>query len=148
MGHHIKAIIGSRSDIQKLAEDLVCAKPIELPQEFAMASMTFQLLEDVEEIMEPSEAGECSGLDGLDSSVVWLLKNYSLHTKLAYIETDYFGGVGTQGGVLYENGSEKIPPQTGNGTIDALLKELGVRRNPDKDEFDCLELGKYRHIEE
>lgn len=148
MGHSIKAVIGKRSDVQKLAEDWVHAKLIELPQEFAMVPMTIRLLEDIEELMEPSVSEIQSELYGLDGSVVWLLENYSFHTKLAYIETDYFGGFGTQGGVLYENGREKIPPQTGNGTINALLKKLGVWRKPDTDEFDCLELGKYRHIEE
>lgn len=148
MGHSIKAVIGKRSDVQRLAEDWVHAKLIELPQEFGMVPMTIRLLEDIEELMELSGSGFESELYGLDGSVVWLLENYSFHTKLAYIETDYFGGFGTQGGVLYENSREKIAPKTGNGTINILLKELGAWRKPDRDEFDCLELGKYRYIEE
>lgn len=148
MGHHIRAVIGKRSDVQKLADDWVFSKLIELPQDFAMVPMTIRLLENVEELMELSEAELDCGLDGLDNSVIRLLEEYSLQTKLAYIETDYFGGIGTQGGVLYENGAEKISPQVGKGSINVLLKELGAWRKPDKDEFDCLELGKYRHIEE
>lgn len=148
MGHHIKAIIGKRTDVQRLADDWVYGKLIELPQEFAMVPMTIRLLEDIEEIMELSESEFDCGLDGLYDSVIWLLENYSFHTKLAYIETEYFGGYGTQGGVLYENGTERIHPKTGEGTINVLLKELGAWRKPDFDEFDCLELGKYRHIEE
>lgn len=147
MGHQIKAIIGKMPDIQKFAEDWLC-KPIELPQDFGMVPMTIKLLENVEELMEPAEIEDCPGLDGLDGSVVWLLENYSFRTKLAYIETDYFGGAGTQGGVLYENNTEKIPPKTGEGAINALLKKLGAWRKPDVDEFDCLELGKYRHFDE
>lgn len=148
MGHHIKAIIGKQADIQKLADDWVYGKLIELPQDFGMVPMTITLLDDVEEITELSESELDCGLDGLDESVIWLLENYSFHTKLAYIETDYFGGVGTQGGVLYENGREKISPQAGKGTINVLLKELGAWRKSDTDEFDCLELGKYRHFDE
>lgn len=148
MGHCIKAVIGKRPDIQRLAEDWVCAKLTGLPQDFAMVPVTIRLLEDVEECIELDEIEGFPGLDGLDSSVLWLLENYSFRTKLAYIETDYFGGVGTQGGVLYENGHEKISPQTGSGTVNVLLKELGAWRKPNADEFDCLELGKYRHIEE
>ena len=147
MGHSIKVIIGRLPDVQKLAEDWVFSKLIELPQGFAMIPMTIGLLEDIEELMELTEIEEISGLYGLDNSVVWLLEEYSFRTKLAYIETYYFGGTGTQGGVLYENGGEKIPPKTGEGTINALLKELGAWRKPEKDEFDCLELGKYRRFE-
>lgn len=148
MGHCIKAIIGKREDVCGIAEDWVHARLIELPQGFGMVPMTIRLLEDVEELMEPSGIEDCSGLDGLDGAVICLLEQYSFRTKLAYVETDYFGGYGTQGGVLYENGSEKIPPQTGSGTINVLLKELGAWRKPNSDEFDQLELGKFRHIEE
>ena len=147
MGHHIKAIIGKLTDVRRLAGDW-CAKLIELPQDFGMVPMTIGFLEDVEELMEPSVIEDCPGLDGLDGSVICLLEHYSFRTKLAYIETEYFGGFGTQGGVLYENGHEKIPPQVGSGTINVLLKELGAWRKPTMDEFDCLELGKYRHMEE
>ena len=148
MGHCIKAIIGKREDVCKISEDWVQAKLIELPQGFGMVPMTARLLEDVEELMEPSEIEDRLGLDGLDGAVVCMLEQYSFRTKLAYVETEYFGGYGTQGGVLYENGREKIPPQTGSGTINVLLKELGVRRRPNADEFDQLELGKFRRTEE
>lgn len=147
MGHSIKAVIGKRADVQRFAEDWIC-KMIELPQDLGMVPLTIKLLEDMEERLEPSGDPSCSALEGLDSTVVEILKRYSTCTKLAYIETDYFGGVGTQGGVLYENGREVCPPRVGEGTVNALLKALGAWRKPDKDEFDCLELGKYRHIDE
>lgn len=148
MGHRINAVIGKRADVIGIADDWVRARLIELPQGFAMVPMTIRLLEDVEELMEPSGIEDCYGLDGLDGAVICLLEQYSFRTKLAYIETDYFGGYGIQGGVLYENGCEVIPPRVGEGTVNALLKELGAWRKPNTDEFDCLELGKYRHTEE
>lgn len=147
MGHSIRAVIGKWADVQRIAEDWIC-KMIELPQDFGMIPLTIKLLEDMEELLEPSCEEPCSELDGFDRTVADILESYSFHTKLAYIETDYFGGVGTQGGVLYENGREACPPRVGEGTINALLKALGAWRKPDKDEFDCLELGKYRHIDE
>ena len=148
MGHSLKAIIGKREDVCRISEDWVKAKLIELPQGFGIVPMTIRLLEDVEELMEPSEIEDRFGLDGLDGAVICLLEQYSFRTKLAYVETEYFGGYGTQGGVLYEDGREKIPPKKGIGTINILLKELGAWRKPNADEFDCLELGKFRHIEE
>lgn len=147
MGHSIKAVIGKRTDVQRIAEDWIC-KMIELPQDFGMVPLTLKLFEDMEELLKPSGDDPCSELVGLDSTVVEILKRYSSCTKLAYIETDYFGGVGTQGGVLYENGRETISACVGEGTINALLKALGAWRKPDMDEFDCLELGKYRHFDE
>ena len=77
-----------------------------------------------------------------------ILQQYSFRTKLAYVETDYFGGVGTQAGVLYENGRISIEPRSGDGTINLLLKELGVWCRPGKDAFDSLNLGRYRRMPE
>lgn len=147
MGHSIKAVIGRRADVRKISEDWLC-NMIELPQDFGMVPLTIKLLEDMEELLEPSGDDPCSELDGFDRTAADILESYSFRTKLAYIETDYFRGVGTQGGVLYENGREACPPRVDEGTVNALLKELGAWRKPDKDEFDCLELGKYRHIDE
>lgn len=150
MGHCIRAIIGSHEVIQKPADDWVCAKVIELPQGFGMIFCTIELLEDIEEHLGCSgkavDAPDFPELDYFDASVKELMEKYSQGTKLAYVETDYFGGTGTQAGLLYENG-KPAAPQSGEGAINALLKELGVRREHDKDEFDTLNLGKYRYME-
>lgn len=150
MGHCIHAIIGNHESIHKIADDWFQANEIQLPQGFGMILCTNRLLDDIAELMETeNESGEpCfPELDYFDISVKELMEQYSFRTKLAYIETDYFGGNGTQSGVLYENGKVAIAPKSGEGTINALLKELGVWRTPDKDEFDMLELQKYRRME-
>ena len=147
MGHCIHAIIGARESIHKLADDWVHADEIELPQGFGMVFCTINLLDDVEELMENSDEPCFEELEYFDGAVKELMERYSFQTKLVYIETDYCGGFGTQSGVLYENGKIAIASKSGEGTINALLKELGVRRTPDKDEFDMLELWKYRHMD-
>ncbi len=150
MGHCIHAIIGNHESICKLAGDWIRANEIELPQGFGMILCTDELLDDIAELMETeSESGEpCfPELDYFDVSVKELMERYSFRTKLAYIETDYFGGFGTQSGVLYENGKIAVAPKSGEGTINALLKELGIWRTSDKDEFDMLELWKYRRMD-
>ncbi len=129
MGHNISAIIGRRNTIQKLADTWIDASVIELPQEFAMVFLTNTFIES-------------------STIAEQLLQEYSLHTRLAYIETDYFGGVGTQGGVLWENGQIIIQPRSGEGTINLLLKELGFMCIGDLDAFDSLSLGNYRHMQD
>lgn len=145
MGHCIRAIIGSHESVRKLANDWVHAKEIRLTQGFGMIFCTIELLDDIDSgaIDEP----DFPELDYFDTAVRDLMERYSFHTKLVYVETDYFGGIGTQAGVLYENGKIVIAPQSGEGTINTLLNKLGVLRLPDKDEFDTLGLGRYRHME-
>ncbi|MDE6031400.1 MAG: hypothetical protein K2G32_07260 [Oscillospiraceae bacterium] len=145
MGHCIRAIIGARDSVRRLAEDWL-REVVELPQDFGMILMTNGFLEDLGELMEVSDDLCFPELENFTEEVKELIERYSFRTKLAYIETDYFGGVGTQAGVLYENGRITIEPRRGEGTINILLKELGVWHYSDKDEFDMLELGKHRHM--
>ena len=146
MGHCIRAVIGARESVRRLAEDWLKAQAVELPQGFGMIFMTDDLLEDVGELLEVSDELPFSELENFTEEVKTLIERYSFRTKLAYIETEYFGGVGTQAGVLYENGRIAVEPSRGEGVINILLRELGVWHYPDKDEFDMLELGKYRHM--
>ncbi len=148
MGHNISAIIGRQCTIKKLAGTWINAQVIELPQKFAMVFLTNAFLEDIEELYDICDACCCPELDGFTTIAEQLLQEYSFQTRLAYIETDYFGGVGTQGGVLYENGHMMIEPRSGEGTINLLLRELGVSCMRDKDEFDSLNLGNYRHMQD
>ncbi len=148
MGHNISAIIGRRNTIQKLADTWIDASVIELPQEFAMVFLTNTFIESIEESYHISDVFCCPELDSYSTIAEQLLQEYSLHTRLAYIETDYFGGVGTQGGVLWENGQIIIQPRSGEGTINLLLKELGVICIGDLDAFDSLSLGNYRHMQD
>lgn len=148
MGHCIRAIIGTYQSIQKLANDWVYAKEIELPQGYGMIFLTDELLDDITELYDVPDDFCYSELDYFTIATDQLLQQYTFHTKLAYVETDYFGGIGTQGGVLYENGRIRIAPHSGNGTINLLLRELGVKCLANKDEFDSLNLGNYRHMTE
>ena len=83
---------------------------------------------------------------------------------LSYIETDYFGGVGTQSAIVYENGIAKNPLKTENQwntekqcyfqipesiwAINTIWKKMGVICQTQKDEFDSIRLGFYRHTED
>ena len=141
MGHCVRAIIGANKDIQRIENDWF-AKEIKLPQGYGMIFLTDVLLDDIGELFE--SANESSDPETVTS---YLLQNYSFHTKLSYIEADYFGGIGTQSGILYENGNISIPPCSGKGAINILLRELGVWREVNKDEFDSLNLGIYRRMD-
>ncbi len=146
MGHYIQAIIGIHETVQKFVDDWVRAEEIKLPQGYGMVFLTNALLEDITELFDVPDAFCYPELDFFTVAADQFLQQYSFRAKLAYIETDYFGGVGTQAGVLYENGRIAIEPRSGDGTVNLLLKELGVWCVPGKDAFDSLNLGRYRHM--
>lgn len=141
MGHCVRAIIGAHKDIQRI-ENNGFAKGIKLPQRYGMIFLTDALLDNIGELFE--SANEPSDPETVTS---YLLQEYSFHTKLAYIEADYSSGIGTKSGILYENGKISIPLCSGEGAINILLRELGVWREVNKDEFDSLNLGIYRRMD-
>lgn len=142
MKHYVRAIIGVHKVIQQIENSFLYAKEINLPQGYGMIFLTDALLDDIAELFE--SANEPSTPDAVTS---FLLQDYSFHAKLAYIEIDYSSGIGTQSGILYENGKIRIPSCSGEGTINILLRELGVWCEVNKDEFDSLNLGIYRRMD-
>ena len=107
-----------------------------------MIFLTDALLHSIGELFE--SANEPSAPETVTS---YLLQEYSFHTKLAYIEVDYSDGVGTWSGILYKNGNLSIPLCNREGSINILLRELGVWCEANKDEFDNLNLGIYRRMD-
>ena len=76
-------------------------------------------------------------------------------TGLAYIEAEFFGGTGEQGAALFRQGElewlSKFAP-IGNvipvTPISEVLQRLGVSRGKFADEFDALQLGRHRNMED
>ena len=67
----------------------------------------------------------------------------------ALIETDYFGGHGSQSAAVYQGGMRLFAEwSTEIGPINRALKMIGVFTRHGKDEFDTLGLGKYQSFDE
>lgn len=93
-----------------------------------------------------------------------VLKELSFKGKCAYIETNYFGGLGSQRSEAWHNGKRilgplmsldgvrksLIPPGATlvEEAINETLEAIGVYRHEGKDEFDALRLGWYRSNDE
>jgi len=77
-----------------------------------------------------------------------LCRSLSHEAELAYVEAEFFGGVGTQGCVLYTNGVPSAPPMVDNEAINHALSWLGVQRIQDKDEFLVADFGMHRNTED
>src|SRR5262245_20094963 len=86
-------------------------------------------------------------------------KALSVKAPLVYVETEYFGGTGFQGAVVWANGQMIFGPAlTGDGedfqtddlpdgAINIALRKLGVLRGDSHDEFDAIRLGEHRNNE-
>lgn len=71
----------------------------------------------------------------------------SQHGPVAYVETDYFGGVGEQSAILCEARQRLVTSRDGDA-INQVLARMGVLCVGDDDEFDSLGLGLFRRNQE
>lgn len=75
------------------------------------------------------------------------IKDFSKNRTVAFITTDYFGGMGEQSSELWINGvceydSQDFPNES--NPINIALNKIGVTRQSGMDEFDSIRLGNYR----
>ena len=142
MAHFISAIVG------KLPIDKTKAKAYDLP--------VFEEGDFVIVGLYPSHTdywSEKLGFDHGDSEEL-LMDMPCVHffaeelglSQFAIIFTDYFGGVGEQGAVVYEDGKRLSVKKT--HPINWALNRLGVKRIDKQDEFDTVGLGKYRNFDD
>ncbi len=159
MGHNLHAIIGRREFVSDFAEGWVPSELILLHQEFALVPMTVGLFKNIDELANLEAADPFDGFERLSAGVEFVLRHFSGKGAIGYIETDYFGGVGTQSAIAWSrsqvlngpfltttswDGTRIVTTPQGEGAINRVLSDLGVRAVAGRDRFDSLELGKFR----
>jgi hypothetical protein len=98
----------------------------------------------------PAEVGDAYGefWKLSRSGAIWIGEISKLG-RTAYIETEYFGGVGAQAAAVWEAGRLIYGPKKGEiGPINDALQLLGVVPTPADDEFAVAGLGRHRSNEE
>ena len=108
MGHCVRAFLGYNEMISSFA-DFWLKSPICLSQGLSMLFLTDDLFDSITESANIDSELTSEGFCYLTSAIMLTLEEHSCRGKLAYFETEYFGGKGTQAAILYENGKQKIP---------------------------------------
>jgi hypothetical protein len=154
MGHHILGFIAKHDELRRAAAELPGAR-------VAPLNLGFGFLPTTEELVGEDEEVPYAYLERLTARLGEWAADQSRGLPLAYVETDYFGGVGSQaaiawvgGGVVFgplrtppgENGFA-IGPASSNGASNQAVVHPGVARGKSNDEFDALGLGVYRSNE-
>lgn len=70
--------------------------------------------------------------------------------RVAYVEADFFGGVGTQTAATWQDGAVVMAPEqrNGPGPINEALHFLGVVPDSGQDEFAAVNLSRFRHTDD
>jgi hypothetical protein len=157
MGHHIQAFISREELLREIAQNYPTAIVIPLSQGFGILPITDQFYNELPDPQHP---------DMTDNRFLYLGpkldqigKSFSVKAPLAYVETEYFGGTGYQGAVVWVNGQIIFGPaimgdiedfqivDLPDNAINIALRKLGVLKGDRHDEFDAIGLGKHRYNE-
>jgi hypothetical protein len=154
----LHAVIGPRVAVEEFSNRWRLAYSISLPQKFVMIPFTAALFDDIAELVNISDPDPFPEFERLSASAEIVLSEVSQFGVLGYIETDYFGGYGTQSAIAWNKGKILLgvlkseitsyeATTTGRSAINQVLSALGVWTDRKKDEFDMLGLGNFRDTE-
>src|SRR5262249_5112275 len=102
MGHRIQAFISREELLREITQHYPTAVVIPLPQGFGILPVTEQLYDELPNPQHPDEADD--RFLYLGPKLHQIGKAFSAKAPLAYVETEYFGGTGSQGAVVWANG--------------------------------------------
>jgi hypothetical protein len=145
MGHYISGFIAQSEQLMAAAETLPHAQVCSLRLGFAFLPLT-------DAIASPDDPmSKYKQLIQLTQPMADWADAQSWRFPIAYIETEYFGGSGGQGAVLWRDGKIMFGPVRTNdavvlldGAINIAVRQIGVERGQAIDEFAALGLDRYR----
>jgi hypothetical protein len=152
MGHHITAVIGTAPLIERVAA-AAAAPPI--------TSLSFGLViaplgeDQIDAITELKPGSYAHGFAYLSEALQTFLSSVTLDGALTYVETNYFGGAGSQAAAVFSGGEMVFRGATSIGResirrddpINVALRKVGIEATDGRDEFDTLGLGRFRSME-
>lgn len=160
--HHLRAAVGSSRAAQDFVGRWVRARGISLPQDFTLIPITDELLDDIEELYNLEEPDPFPHFSKLSAGLAAALAQSSNAGVLAYVETGYLDGFGSQHAIVWLNGavacgprtSEKgwtdqavMQPSPADEAINQALRHIGVWTRRGQDEFETLGLNRFRDTE-
>ncbi|OHV62980.1 hypothetical protein [Pseudofrankia sp. BMG5.36] len=153
MGYSLEAIVGPTAALSLVARDVVSAVVVPLRQGMGLVPVTDRLVDEVAGGGSAASLGFWRFPGGFDR----LLRGWSGAGPLAYVEAEFFGGVGSQRAAVWSGGALVFGPVAlGEGQlvpvdgtpISQALAWVGVTREGVHDEFDSVDLGRHRHTED
>ncbi|WP_257387164.1 hypothetical protein [Tahibacter caeni] len=147
MAHFVTGLIARHAALRALAEARGLPAPVVLTEVLSLLPLGSDELER----LQPEDADSFhAGFNYLSPALTAVLQALSARSTLLYFETEYFGGMGTQGAAVFRDGELVFGPQAAElGPINNALAVLGVRTVPPAiDEFETVGLHRHGSVEE
>jgi hypothetical protein len=163
MSHTVQLFIARKAIFENIIRALNQAHLILLPQGFAMIANTDEFFDEITNHQQSKMSAEFEVFYKLSEALISWAENVSKKGPIAYFETDYFGGTGTQSAAVWFEArlvygpcksetkwinEQLVKEPMAEKAINRALRHLGVQQTGAFDEFDAIELGKFRHNED
>ncbi|MEU0059675.1 hypothetical protein [Streptomyces sp. NPDC006334] len=152
MGYDLRAVIADEEALRRAARDLPAARLASIGQGLSLMPMTDALFDSV---ADGSRVGTL-GFWGLPGGFEKTLAAWSASGPVAYVEAEYFGGVGEQRAAVWNGGGivlgplhveEGQPCPPAGSPISQALWRLGVAASTGEDEFSAVGLDRHQRGE-
>lgn len=139
----VTGLIGRGDTLMRLGGTLAGQPYFSLSRGFAFLPLDD---ENLEKVVGPTDDEPIGTWQYLTPSLIDLLRTASKIGGLAYVETEYFGGIGGQGAAVFLAGEITFDPQCAEqGVINKALALLGVSSHPEcVDAFEAIGLDRHR----
>ncbi|WP_064692028.1 hypothetical protein [Rhizobium aegyptiacum] len=101
MSHNVVAVVGSPAAVSAIVDAAGCPEPTTLPFGLAIAPLGDQQIDRLTEL-QPGPSHQ--GFKSLSAALAQAFATASENGQLAYIETAYFGGTGSQAAAAFAEG--------------------------------------------
>lgn len=147
MNHFVTGLIAKPAMLARFAQKHSLHVPITLAEGLAILPLRD---EDIDSFLRPPMTGHPKGFSYMSEELASELKSASIGGALMYFETEYFGGTGTQGAAVFQDGTLIYGPAAAEfGPINKALALLGVGVvAPAADEFETVGLQRHRSTED
>lgn len=148
MGYVLNAVIARDGVLAEPPAWIADSAVIPLPQGCAMVPVTDAVAYAFGPADRPWLHGTHSIFTHLPEGLVPRLRELSRGGRVAYVEAEYFGGVGEQRCIVWDDGAVVEEPRESSSAINDALRSLGVEPAQGKDRFDTMGLGRHRSVED
>ncbi|GGV28976.1 hypothetical protein GCM10010277_11490 [Streptomyces longisporoflavus] len=152
MAYDLQAVIADEALLRAASRELPEARPASIGQGLSLLPMTDTVFDSVTD----GDASETPGFWRLPTGFARTLADWSTAGPVAYVEAEYFGGVGEQQAAVWDRGAlvlgplhepedQPFPPE--GSAISQALRWLGVVAGDGEDEFTAAGLGRHRSVD-
>ncbi|MGH6614725.1 hypothetical protein [Sphingomonas sp.] len=142
--HYISGLIAQSALLTRIAASLDLLSPTTLPEDLAFLPIDTRDIIRLAGESRPVLIGD--DYQALDAAFFPMVQSLSVDGRIAYVQTEYFGGGGGQAALVADQGEILFGPthDKTSGPINDALRLLGVQGGDDIDPFQAIGLASHR----